>query len=433
MGKRRSLNDVLHIGEIDEDELSIILSSQLPRGAQFLANEVEYRTSNDDLAITVVYREGRIESAYAGAASTASLEETLEAAIRREVIEPATKKVSRQLMFCGRPVEGWWQYANEVRIGPAPVEAPRPGVMMGDHPFVLDLAFVDSPNWQIRRLRSSRRAYELALLLDLLLVPRISAIGSRVRHRWVIPLATLGDAGSVPSPVWSQEGYFVPDFVDLVDGLPAYAGEVGEIRSVESARYYDPSDLDTRSDVLSVPSDLGSLVARFEALSRETRLRFLRACYWHHLAGTIWTQSQSLHLAALVNAIECLATEGPERSLPDGPTKLFRSFLTTYAPGAPSGRRVERLYETRSNITHGERLLDYDQPPGAAMLSQRSTADRQVGDDAVLLCRGALINWLWAESHERASPLLTQGVKRLRSPRPGTKSEIKIITFEESV
>jgi hypothetical protein len=61
--------------------------------------------------------------------------------------------------------------------------------------------------------------------------------------------------------------------------------------------------------------------------------------------------------------------------------------MKRHAPGAPSGTKVDQLYDARSHITHGERLLHYDQPPGAAMLTQQSTADRQAGDAATLLCR----------------------------------------------
>ena len=40
-----SIKQLLRIGQIDDDELAAVFTSVLPRGAQFTANEVEYRTS----------------------------------------------------------------------------------------------------------------------------------------------------------------------------------------------------------------------------------------------------------------------------------------------------------------------------------------------------------------------------------------------------
>ena len=47
MPKRRSIGEQLHVGEIDDDELTIVLTDKLPRGAQFRPDEVEYRTMSD--------------------------------------------------------------------------------------------------------------------------------------------------------------------------------------------------------------------------------------------------------------------------------------------------------------------------------------------------------------------------------------------------
>jgi hypothetical protein len=39
----------LPIGEVDDNELGLVLSTLLPRGAQFSANEVEYRVGPDNV------------------------------------------------------------------------------------------------------------------------------------------------------------------------------------------------------------------------------------------------------------------------------------------------------------------------------------------------------------------------------------------------
>jgi hypothetical protein len=141
----------------------------------------------------------------------------------------------------------------------------------------------------------------------------------------------------------------------------------------------------------------------------------------------MWDYSQSLYLTSLVNAIECLASVGPERHIPKGPTGLFMNFMKKYAPGAPSLSRLERIYDTRSDVTHGERLLSLDLPTQAWGLSQGSSRDREVGDDATILCRGALLNWLWSQDAHIKTPLVTSGLRVTKSPKPGTKSGVQVM------
>jgi len=141
----------------------------------------------------------------------------------------------------------------------------------------------------------------------------------------------------------------------------------------------------------------------------------------------MWDYSQSLYLTSLVNATECLASVGPDRHMPEGPTGLFIDFMKKYAPGAPSRNRLERVYDTRSEITHGERLLSLDLPARAWGLSQGSSRDREVGDDATILCRGALLNWLWSQGAHTEAPLVTSGLRVTKSLKPGTKSGVQVI------
>jgi hypothetical protein len=102
------------------------------------------------------------------------------------------------------------------------------------------------------------------------------------------------------------------------------------------------------ADSLTIPAELSRFLDTFSGLEGNDRERFLRACFWYHTASTVWDYSQSLHLTSLVNAIECLATVGPERSKPEGPSGLFLSFMRKFAPGS----RVER-YSTRSTTFEG--------------------------------------------------------------------------------
>jgi len=108
---------------------------------------------------------------------------------------------------------------------------------------------------------------------------------------------------------------------------------------------------------------------------------------------------------------------------PEGPSALFLSFMKKFAPGSPSGTGLNRIYDVRGEITHGERLLHLDQalPTG---LDQTSARDTEIGDAAGLLCRGALVNWLWSHDPAATEPLLTKGLPSTKPARPGTKSKV---------
>jgi hypothetical protein len=244
----------------------------------------------------------------------------------------------------------------------------------------------------------------------------------------------------------------IPNFQYLVDDFPV-AADVPPLAEVAADTYYD--FLAGYADTLTIPAELTRLLDAFDGLDGEDREQFLRACFWYHTASAVWDYSQSLYLTSLVNAIECLASVRSERSTPEGPRKLFlafmrrfapgrlrlsdlvktggpsalfKSLMRSFAPGGPSGALLDRIYDTRSKITHGERLLYLDQSSRLVMLDQTSARDLEVGDSASVLCRGALINWLWSHDPATTGPLLTKGLPRTKPARPGTKSGVTIVT-----
>jgi hypothetical protein len=210
-------------------------------------------------------------------------------------------------------------------------------------------------------------------------------------------------------------------FKYLVDDFPA-AGDVPPLEEVAGETYYEYRA--NFADTVTIPAELMHLLDAFSGLKGDDRERFLRACFWYHTALSVWDYSQSLHLTSLVNAIECLATIGPERSMPEGPTGLFLSFMKRFAPGRPSETQLEKIYDVRGQITHGERLLYLDQSSPLVGLDQTSSRDREIVDSATVLCRGALINWLWSSSPGAKDPLLTRGLSWTKPARRGTKSNV---------
>jgi hypothetical protein len=417
-----SIKQLLRVGEVDDDELAAVLVSVLPRGAQFSANEVEYRTSEDEWVLSLRYSEGVAVDAVTGPAFTPAIEEQIRTALH-DALDGTTRKIWRIPMFSLRRVEGWYLHNDDFLIRPAPEQAPRPNVEYAQHPWVLEFSYVESPNSQVRNLRTGRRAYELALVLNLLLGGSIDRPTNRIRNHWIYAHKTDGAPWDVESQ-WLQEGYFIPDFNFQADHFSdvSYWIPLGED---PTEAYYSRHGFAFKP--ITVPASMTDLSDAFNGLSVAQRGSFLRSCYWLHMASVVWSYSHSLNLISLINALECLAQSGEKRLVTDASTKIFLNFMQEYAPGRPSRSRLNKIYEVRSLVTHGERLLGYDSPQ-ANSLHPTSTADRESGREALLLARGAIINWLVREAGSSTNLLRTDPLPRRPVAKSGTKSGVKIIT-----
>ncbi len=347
------------------------------------------------------------------------LESQVDAALRA-LLEDHGHRVYRDVLFSSRPLTASWRYLDQFQIGPAPDNAPRPNVVLAEHPFIVDVIFADGPSEGIRRLRCQRRVAELRLLLNLILRSRIMVSSNRIRSHWV-----WEPMGSIPRVRWAQEGYFIEDFQYLVDELPSLHGTEPLITQAPDL-YYDT--FAGSSDVVTGPNEITELVDAFERLDAGDRPRFLRSMFWFATAPQVFSYSQSLHLTCLVNAVECLATSDRGAADTGGPTKSFIAFMREYVPGQPSKTRLSTLYSLRSDVAHGGRLMAYDQVPAAPGLNQTSAVDQSAGDDASLFCRAALLNWLWEKGGHQDQRLLSKSGRSPRSrAKPGTKSSTRVI------
>src|SRR5581483_533758 len=183
-----------------------------------------------------------------------------------------------------------------------------------------------------------------------------------------------------------NEGYWIPEFEHLCDALPSVE-EIPTIGEVPAAMYHSRNFFPPTDD-LYVPSELADLIRSFDALGGDLRDRFLRACYWQQTSHQMWDHSHSLYLTSLINSVETLASVGPERTDHEGPSKLFKKFMKKFAPGNPSGTTLDGIYDARSHVTHGERLMYMDRPTTGVTLDERSARDTESMDNARLLTKG---------------------------------------------
>ena len=265
---------------------------------------------------------------------------------------------------------------------PAPDNAPSAAVEMAEHPFILEFPVKASDLWPLTTHRRLREHRDLTLLLNVLLVARVTFQPRRSQHFWAMinPLT-----GTDPEIRWVQQFYFGPLAEVVADELSPPAAEA--IQEIEPDQYYRQVGHDGKG--LRVPTALDDLICRYQQLSGAKRSQFNRAMFWMYQSGRVWTLSMSASFAAVVSAVEALT----DRQLVSSATRRFHNFFETYAPGRSLKRRREKMYDLRSDIFHGSDLMELDQdlsfswdPPG--------WNERELDEELRSLARLAIRNWL---------------------------------------
>jgi hypothetical protein len=303
--------------------------------------------------------------------------------------------VGREYSFSGRRLTRSWRgKLSGVQILPPPGDLPRVPTSSGDHPCILEFPVVMSslnPLTNHRRLRNHR---DLTLLLNILLAGGVKSMGFRSTHCW---------AGTQ----WVQQ-WFSPTLNPYItDALsPQVATPLEELEPEE----YDKM-LGDDGMALRVPSDLDQSICSYEALSGSNREKFDRAAFWFSTSSRMLDISVSAAFAALVFAIETLTASGSAHQLNcpicggitdhrvPGPTKLFKNFLATYAPGASLAKDRDDMYALRSDVVHGEHLVELDREIPVMGWTPPGFKERQQYYDLWGLTRTALRNWLKSRSH----------------------------------
>ena len=203
-----SLADELAIFTVNQDELVTLLASSFPLGEWHGGNTVVYRAAYGEVAATLTYREGRLDDLEAGPGLSKRNRERLRDDIAALAVAHETV-VCAEVFFGILPVNGTWRYRDEWQIVPTPPLAPRPNVVIADHPFIIELRVPSySGRGMLDATISQRRAWELQLMLNLVLRGHIKRFGVRAANQvW----ATVWDNDDPVTTKWVQPGYFIPN------------------------------------------------------------------------------------------------------------------------------------------------------------------------------------------------------------------------------
>jgi Apea-like HEPN len=161
-------------------------------------------------------------------------------------------------------------------------------------------------------------------------------------------------------------------------------------------------------DVLVLPDLFEKLLDRYFALEPKDQERILRWSHWLNHGQQIWNLSPSAAHIAVVQAIEALIPQDDSsprcetcgRSTGPGATQRFANFLEQYAPGTQQEKGRKQLYDLRSALSHGGKLLSGELAGHAFRdFTPKSWEERSMLGTAQTLARIAGVNWLLRHQH----------------------------------
>jgi hypothetical protein len=391
--------------QLDSFELRLLLNIRIPgRGQTYDSepNKLYLPLAGSDCRIGLTFRDSRILAIWPGPAFDPAEWETIRADIDASILN-GPPRVGRNYSFSSYRVTGWWRgNGSGVQILPPPHAAPRADPPMADHPFILEFPIAETCFPVItdyRRLREHRR---LTLLLGLLLRGRTTLQVRRSTWSWArVPANAAGEIE------WVEQFFDAPLDDDplknelVKDELSPPSKE--QIEPIAPEEYYNQIGHD--GGCLRIPSDLDETICRYLKLSPASRAKFDRAAFWIDAAHRQSSFSLSSSFASLVSAVEALTNQGTthhvfckkcnadrQHDMP-GATENFRGFLEEYAPGDSLRSRRSQIYQLRSRIFHGDRLMLLDEDIAFGW-DPPSWNERQLHWELWELARSAVRNWL---------------------------------------
>jgi hypothetical protein len=362
-------------------------------------NEVAYG-EQDNHSLVLRYKGTSLAAIESGPGLTEELIAELERAARDEE-ESSEIKIARAFLYARAPTEAAYRYRDRFQIVPVPPDARRPKVFVDDWPFVLEFAIQPSTNLLVEVARTSRIRQALCLLLLALLRFRVSwPTRFQGNRHWVI----VNHFGSTERPTLEQaaQGYFAPDF----DPDPTSFSDLKLFPPID----YEAAETHVKhwwieaTDRLCLPSNFETLCDTYFALSDEPRSRFLRAAFWLSHADQVRAMSVSAAFSSLVQAVECLAEDVPANPCPEcgrdrapGPTAQFADTMERYGAGLDRASR-NTMYQARSRILHGDRLLHSDFMPDSFTIQAGQMEEEGLFNGGRLATQVVLVGWLDAQS-----------------------------------
>lgn len=387
----QDVSEVFRVGQVDDAELSHILSMRLGQATYPSERRVDM-PNGDNPRISLHYDKRGVLSRVDSGLDQMEVDEIV-AEIKVKLLAATVDKVSRTVLFARSPTVGSWE-CDRFTLTAAPEEAPRPPWAIGAFPLVMETPFPATPDTYFNMERSRRLAHEDELLLSLF-VPFLLTTPRYTSHLWAY--VSRQDADPLRSE-WVQAGYHIDGFDRFVDRRTPVAEA---IRLVPDTQYYTRRGVSV-GEQLDLPESLGRWIAKCAELEAGVQRQLLRSAYWLRHAHDVHSLSHSASLVATIQAVEVLLPKSAGAACSTcglntgpGPTARFAAFLEEHAPATDddSARTRKDLYSLRSRLTHGHTLLVSDAEISVGGSGPRPMYEWLTLDRASSLARIAAINW----------------------------------------
>jgi hypothetical protein len=406
------ITDLLHVGEVDDEELLTVLLGYFGNAEQ-VGDLIRFRRQRENGShhFSVLFgKNGNVQEIRAGPNFPAEEVETIKGEVEKALVRDQRTAIAQRVCFSERKMTGFFKYSETLQILPVPDHAPK-ARGFSDYPFLVQCVYTWCDHLTVRQQRAEHQARRYVRFLNLLSNTRIHMGPMHSRHFWVLH--------SDPDPskwisAWEMTGYTYPGFS-------------GELQEYADASHYEPIQLVKAEDYyrygvrvkggkeLTLPDDIKNSLDIVLGLDGERRRQFERAAAYFDQAETVWWDSNSLGYVALVTALESLM-EKPERcescnqSLAAAmercdrcnqpryrTTRQFMEFLETYAPDIGGlGFEKDVLYGVRSDLAHGNDVMDADMMP-LFLFSTRQLKESRLHLMLQRVAATAIVNWLRAQ------------------------------------
>jgi hypothetical protein len=242
--------------------------------------------------------------------------------------------------------------------------------------------------------RFQRPATTVARFLNFLINPTIIMSPHSTDYAWV------GDAQQTGKNRYMQLGYS-PVGVSVSNDDFTDNSKAPPISRIPADEYYSAQGL--ALGALLLPDSFQLSLDSASQLPPESYAKLFIALTFFAMSASVWSVSRSASYASLVAAVEALLPEDSQQRCQSCGQRLyqiskrFRDFLTTYAPGEEkaSERKVlqHALYELRSGLTHGSKILQADLEPWKFQ-DRRGQVEDDLHRKLASLVRLAIMNWL---------------------------------------
>jgi len=393
------MNDVsknLSVGEIADAELMHILLTHFGCSQYSSSSLIDFPDFDKSVLSAHFSKAGQLTKI------SSSLEneqlEILQHQIRRVLKATPNLVNDKSVQFSGKPIIGKFecQYFSIFEIDET---APKPAMMLADHPFVLEVPFLEIGDSGIDSIRRIKARNEIVLLLGLFtLDTRVP--NNRSKFFWGLDSGDFETETEKRRSKWLQKIYLYEERVSDIDWAE-YKVSLPNIRLIEDREYLSISSI-SFSEPYVLPKSLGKMFSFYFSLPDSRRKQFLRASYWFNHARNSISESSSATLISLVQAIETLIPNQPSArcsecgaAIGSQLKKTFLDFLNAYAPISNSSSSNVRnlLYDQRSRLVHGDGLFVSDQDI-FNFSNPKLGQEMELTQHAFQSVRVALWNWL---------------------------------------